>query len=146
MMTVHWHWTRRRFIGTLLAVTLLVTGGLPADPAAAQRTGPTIRLLIDYGDGTIKIITDLPWAKGNTVLDVLNNAQTHSHGISFTYTGSGASAQLTAIDDVQNQGGGTGHKNWQFWVNSAYADRSFAAFEVQPLDVVFWRFTTEQGK
>ena len=140
------HWTRRRALGALLAVAWLVAGGLPGHRAAAQSTGPTVRLLIDYGDGTIKIITDLPWAKGETVLDVMNNAKTHAHGISFTYTGSGASAYLTAIDDVQNQGGGTGRKNWQFSVNSAYGDRSFAAFEVQPLDVIFWRFITEQGK
>jgi len=125
---------------------LLVAGGIPARRAAAQNTSPTVRLLIDYGDGTIKIITDLPWAKGKTVLDVMNNAQTHAHGISFTYRGSGASAFLTAIDGVQNQGGTTGRKNWQFSVNTAFGDRSFAAFEVQPLDVVFWRFTTEQGK
>ena len=73
-------------------------------------------------------------------------AQTRPHGISFGYVGSGASALLTKIDDVQNQGGGTGKKNWQLWVNTAYADRGFGVFEVQALDVVFWRFATEQGK
>ena len=55
-------------------------------------------------------------------------------------TGSGASAFLTKIDDLQNQGGGSGAKNWQYWVNTTYADRSFAVFEVQALDTVFWRF------
>ena len=39
-----------------------------------------------------------------------------------------------------NQGGGSGAKNWQYWVNTTYADRSFAVFEVQALDTVFWRF------
>src|SRR5215471_6993989 len=35
-------------------------------------------------------------------------------------------------------------KNWQLWVNTSYADRGFGAYEVQPLDVVFWRFTTQE--
>ena len=64
--------------------------------------------------------------------------------VTFSYTGSGASAFLTRIDDVANEGGAK--KNWQLWVNTSYADKSFGVYEVQPLDVVFWRFTTQAGK
>ena len=53
---------------------------------------------------------------------------------------------MTKIDDVQNEGGGTGRKNWQYRVNETYGDRSFAAFELQAQDVVQWGFATEQGK
>jgi hypothetical protein len=73
-------------------------------------------------------------------------ATSRPHGISFSYTGSGASAVLTKIEDGQNQGGGAGKKNWQYWVNGAYGDRSFAAFELQAQDQVLWRFATEQEK
>jgi hypothetical protein len=132
----------RRAAGALLAALLFV--GWVAHSATAQ-TG-TVRLVVDYGDGAMKVITDLAWSKGNTVLDVMKAAQAHVHGISFSYTGSGASAFLTKIDDVQNEGGGTGKKNWQLWVNTSYADKGFAALEVQPSDVVFWRFATQQGK
>jgi hypothetical protein len=72
-------------------------------------------------------------------------ATTRSHGISFSYTGSGDSAVLTKIDDVQNEGGGA-KKNWQYWANGTYGDRSFAVFELQAQDTIVWRFTTEQGK
>ena len=128
----------RRAAGILLATILLFAAG---DRAQAQSA--TVRLVVDYGDGVIKTITGLPWAKGSTVLDVMNAAK--SHGISFSYTGSGASAFLTRIDDVANEGGGS-KKNWQLWVNTSYADKSFGVYEVQPLDVVFWRFTTQEGK
>jgi hypothetical protein len=101
-------------------------------------------LVIDYGDGVIKTITGLPWTKGSTVLDVMNAAKSRPHGISFGYTRSGASAFLTQIDDIANEGGGK--KNWQLWVNTSYADRSFAVYDVQPLDVVFWRFTMQERK
>jgi Domain of unknown function (DUF4430) len=62
------------------------------------------------------------------------------------YTGSGDAAFLTRIDDVPNEGGGGGRKSWQLWVNTAYADRSFGVYEIQALDVVYWRFTTKEGK
>ena len=128
------------------AAMLLATIFLFATIDRGQAQSATVRLVIDYGDGVIKTITALPWAKGSTVLDVMNAAKSRPHGISFTYTGSGASAFLTAIDEVANEGGGGSKKNWQLWVNTRYADKSFGIYEVQPLDVIFWRFTTQERK
>ena len=133
----------RRSVGTVLATIFLVVG-TAGDRAHAQTA--TVRLVVDYGDGVVKTITGLPWAKGSTVLDVMNAAKDRPHGITFSYTGSGASAFLTRIDDVANEGGGGAKKNWQLSVNTSYADRSFGVYELQPLDVVFWRFTTQEGK
>ena len=133
----------RRSAASLLA-TILLAAAAAGDWAHAQTA--TVRLVVDYGDGVIKTITGLPWAKGSTVLDVMNAAKDRAHGITFSYTGSEASAFLTRIDDVANEGGGGARKNWQLWVNTSYADRSFGVYEVQPLDVVFWRFTTQAGK
>jgi hypothetical protein len=133
----------RRSAALLLAAMLLAVAAA-GDRAHAQNA--TVRLVVDYGDGVIKTITGLPWAKGSTVLDVMNAAKDRPHGITFSYTGSGASAFLTRIDDVANEGGAAVKKNWQLWVNTSYADRSFGVYEVQPLDVVFWRFTTQAGK
>lgn len=129
----------RRSAAILLTALVLAAAG---DRAQAQSA--TVRLVIDYGDGVIKTITDLPWTKGSTVLDVMNAAKSRPHGISFGYTGSGASAFLTQVDDIANEG--TGKKNWQLWVNTSYADKSFAIYDVQPLDVVFWRFTMQERK
>jgi hypothetical protein len=133
----------RRSAAILLAAMLLAIA-VASDHAHAQSA--TVRLVVDYGDGVIKTITGLPWTKGSTVLEVMNAAKDRPHGISFSYTGSGASAFLTRIDDVANEGGSGAKKNWQLWVNTSYAERSFGAYEVQPLDVVFWRFTTQAGK
>jgi hypothetical protein len=131
--------SRRTAAILLTAFALAATTG---DRAQAQSAA--VRLVIDYGDGVIKTITGLPWTRGSTVLDVMNAAKDRPHGISFGYTGSGASAFLTQIDDIANEGGGK--KNWQLWVNTSYADKSFAVYDVQPLDVVFWRFTMQEGK
>ena len=135
------HRLTRRSAAILLAAMLLA---IPAAGERAHAQSATVRLVVDYGDGVIKTITGLPWAKGSTVLDVMNAAKDRPHGISFSYTGSGASAFLTRIDDIANEGGAK--KNWQLWVNTSYADRGFGVYEVQPLDVVFWRLTTQAGK
>jgi hypothetical protein len=131
----------RRAAARLLGAVLLIVA-TASDRAQAQSA--TVRLVIDYGDGVSKTITGLPWAKGSTVLDVMNAAKSRQHGITFSYTGSSASAFLTRIDDVANEGGGK--ENWQLWVNTSYADKSFAVYELQPSDVVFWRFTMQEGK
>ena len=135
------HRLTRRAAGIILAAILLAIA-VASDQTHAQTA--TVRLVVDYGDGVIKTIAGLPWAKGSTVLDVMNAAKDRPHGITFSYTGSGVSAFLTRIDDVANEGGAK--KNWQLWVNTSYADKSFGVYEVQPLDVVFWRFTTQAGK
>ena len=130
----------------LLATALLLVAAGAANHPAAGGADDTARLIVDYGDGASKTVANLSWAKGNTVLDAMKAATTRPHGISFSYTGSGDSAVLTKIDDVQNQGGGAGKKNWQYWGNGTYGDRSFAVFELQAQDTIVWRFTTEQGK
>ena len=135
----------RRAASALIAAMLLICGVFAARQAAAQSASSTVRLVIDYGDGTIKTITNVPWAKGNTILDAMNAAKMLPHGITFSYSGSGATALLTKIDDVASESGAA-KKNWQYWVNTTYGDRSFAVFELQALDVVFWRCTVEQGK
>ncbi len=129
----------------LLAAALLVVAAAWATHPAAAGADDTIRLIVDYGDGASKTVANLHWAKGNTILDAMKAATTRPHGISFSCTGSGDSAVLTKIDDVQNEGG-AGKKNWQYWVNGTYGDRSFAVFELQAQDTIVWRFTTEQGK
>jgi hypothetical protein len=136
--------TRRLALGCLGLFVFLA--GIPLHRQALAQSVQSVRLVVDYGDGVAKIFDPLPWSKGNTVLDVLNVAKASPHGISFNYTGQGASAFLTDIDGVTNQGGGASARNWQYWVNTTYADRSFAVFDVQATDTIFWRFTKAEVK
>ncbi len=130
----------------VLAAALLVVATAWATRPVAGGSEDTVRLIVEYGDGASKTVAHLPWAKGHTILDAMKAATTRPHGISFSYTGSGDSAVLTKIDDVQNEGGGAGRKNWQYWISGTYGDRSFAVFELQAEGTIVWRFTTEQGK
>lgn len=121
----------------LLAVLVL----LGAAAAFAQQNGrQTVRLIVDYGDGVEKHFTALRWTEGTTVLDAMRRAQASPHGIRFEHTGDGASAFLTKIDDLENEGGGAEAKNWVFRVNGKLATKSFGIFQLKPNDVVKWRF------
>ena len=73
-----------------------------------------------------------------TVGDVLQN----DPRTSFVTQGSGASAFLTEINGVKNEG--AGGRNWMYSVNGERADRSFAVYELQPGDHVLWSFTPPQ--
>jgi len=84
----------RRSAAIVLA-TMLLAVAAAGERARAQNA--TVRLVVDYGDGVIKTITDLPWAKGSTVLDVMNAAKDRPHGITFSYG-------LGAIYRQQGQG------------------------------------------
>ena len=85
-----------------------------------------------------KRYSSLPCKKGFTVLDVLKVAEKHPHGLKFSYRGKGATAFLTQIDDLKNEGGGG--KNWIYEVNGKVADRSFAVFQIKPSDKVLWKY------
>jgi len=138
----------RRAIVVAAAMLLAVAGSLAGSVAgsAADSTDNTVSLTVDYGDGVSKTMDHLAWTKGNTVLDAMKAATARPHGISFSFTGTGDATMLTKIDDVASEGGGAGKKNWRYWVNGAYGDRSFATFALQAHDHIVWRFTSEQGQ
>jgi hypothetical protein len=127
------------------AVGILYLASTRAIGAAQATAEHTVRVIIDYGDGVQKHFTALPWKKDMSVLDAMNDAKASSHGIAFQHTGSGATAFLTKIDDLQNEGGG-GKRNWIFWVNTTLGDKSFGVYKLEPSDVVLWKFSSQSMK
>jgi hypothetical protein len=128
----------RLFRSAVFALVVLATG---APFLAAQEPAEAIRLIVDYGDGVQKHFTALPWKDGMTVLDAMKAAQEHRRGIKLQYRGSGATAFLTQIDDVKNEGA---DRNWVYRVNDQLADRSFGVFQLKAGDTVLWKF--EKGR
>ena len=109
----------------------------PAAPTSARRT---VELVIDFGDGAEKRFTELPWRENMTVLDVLEAAKAHPHGITFAVRGSGDRTLLTQLDGVANQRGAAGAKNWIFYVNGRKAARSAGAKTVKSGATILWKF------
>lgn len=130
-----------RWFFTLIAVVTICVTILSGQSAPADDNKPLrVRLIIDYNDGVEKHFTKIPWKKGMTVLDAMNHARRGSHGLSFKSTGKGGSTFLQQIDDLKNQGGGTGKKNWILRVNKKLATQSFGIAKLKSADIVRWRF------
>ncbi len=103
----------------------------------AEDAAPRVRVVVDYGDGVEKHFTAISWREGMTVLDAMQAAQEHPRGLKFKFRGSGATAFLTQIDDLENQGRGG---NWVYRVNGELAERSFGVYHLEAGDAVLWRF------
>jgi hypothetical protein len=126
-------------IVVFVGIAAILTGNL-GQIVAADPEPLSVRLIIDYNDGVEKHFTAIPWKKGMTVMDAMRYAKRGSHGIDFKFTGSGDTAFLTQVDDLKNEGGGEGKKNWILRVNKKLATESFGVFELKPKDVIRWQF------
>jgi uncharacterized protein DUF4430 len=120
--------------GVMLAILL---GSIPLTTAAAAQKTATVQLVVDYGDGAELRFKALPWKEGMTVLDALNAAKAHRHGITFVTRGKGSSTLVTKIGDQANEGDG---KNWLYSVNEKRGEVSAGAQKVEPQDTILWRF------
>jgi hypothetical protein len=109
-------------------------------PASAAAPEPAVQLVIDYGDGAQKRFSAIPCRDGMAVLDVLQFARQSPHGISFVVRGSGEAALLTKLDDVANEEGAAGARNWLFYVNDHLADKSLGTATVKSGDTILWKF------
>jgi hypothetical protein len=132
--------TRKHMLKVSLWIAALVVAGatgLLLPPARGEDGAKTVRLTIDYGDGVEKTFATLAWQDKLTVLGALEAAAKHPRGIKFKHRGSGASAFVTAIDDLTNEGRG---RNWTYQVNGKRADKSSGVWELKAGDTVVWRY------
>lgn len=126
-----------RFFGLILLLALAATA--PAQDLRKIPPEKAVQLTIDYGDGVQKNFSALEWKEKQTVLDLMQLAEKHPRGIKFKHRGAGATALVTAIDDVASRAGGD---SWLYEVNGKLADRSCGVYEIQPGDKVLWKFGT----
>jgi hypothetical protein len=129
-----------RSVVSLLVVATVAAGQSPA----AQPADKTVTLIIDFGGAaSTKQFDDIPWRERMTVLDAMKAAHNRCPGVRFEYRGSGATAFLTKIDDVKNEG--AGGRNWLFRVNDKLAERSFGVVQLKANDRVNWEFGKQKN-
>src|SRR5262249_51555573 len=90
-----------------------------AAQAAESAERERVSLEIDFGEGRRKDLKLFNWHKGLTVAELFATTPE----VTVTQQGSGASAFLTSINGVANEG--AGRENWTYSVNGQSADRSF---------------------
>ena len=134
------------FLALLLAFAWWQTRNAPATgraPAAVAPASSSITLVIDFGDGTQRRFTDLPFSPGMTVLDAMSAAAAHARPLAFESKGSGPGAIITSIEGIRDEGArsapGTA-RAWQYWINAAYGETSVGAGALHPGDRVSWAY------
>ena len=128
---------RGRAILSGMVAAWLLTLSIAGEEPAAAKAAKQVSVVIDYGDGMQKHFTSIAWKEGQTVLDAMNAVQKHPRGIRFEFKGSGASAMLTKIDDLANEGRG---RNWMYRINGKRGESSFGIRELADRDSVLWKF------
>jgi hypothetical protein len=130
---------RRWALATMLAGLVL----LPVAMAVADSPshGQTVQMVVDYNNGVKKHFTAIAWRRGMTVLDALNQAKAFKPGLTYKVKGTGASTFLLSIDGVANESD-LAQKNWLYWVNDGFGDRSIGVRELAVGDVIIFRFDT----
>jgi hypothetical protein len=116
------------------AIALALFAGISAADEPAQK----VIVTMDFSDGVEMRFTRIAWKEGMTVFDAMRQIERHPRGVAFEHRGSGATAFLTQLGGVKNQG--AGGRNWIYRVNGKVADRSFAVCELKSGDEVLWRF------
>jgi uncharacterized protein DUF4430 len=124
----------KRWLGLVL-VGLALAAAATTAPCAEPEAN--VQLVVDYGDGVQLRFGALPWRDGMTVFDALSAAAAHRHGVTFEHKGSGASAMITKIGDLKNEGNG---RNWLYSVNDKQAEISAGIYKLKPRDAVLWKF------
>ncbi len=117
-----------------------------ADGGPGKAHRQVVQIVIDYGNGVRKHYTRIGWRHEMTVLDAMNRAKELRPGLAFGSPGSGPTAIITQIDGIRNEGGGSGKRNWLYWVNDGFADAGIGAKRLDVGDVVIWRFDTYPGQ
>ncbi|MFG0329431.1 MAG: DUF4430 domain-containing protein [Phycisphaerales bacterium] len=138
--------SRHSALITLFLAIMLGVAGWSAGTESSRPEPHVVRLIVDYDDGVRKVFDALEWSKEMTALDALIAADRHARGIELEYRGSGATAFVVRIDDLENEGGGGSSRNWLFWVNTEVADRGAGSLRLQPDDVILWKYTAQPDK
>lgn len=108
----------------------------PSSGSTSTESSGTVDLKINFRDRE-DIQVAIPCSSDSTVLSIMQRAQ-NIGDLSFTSRSAGETAFLSAIEGVENEGGGG--DNWVFRVNGKLGDRSCGVFPVSPRDEIEWRF------
>lgn len=133
-----------------MLAAIMLTGGLisvvTAQETAVEKSSveaetadlPTVTLRIDYGNDFEKVYAAIPWREKLTIADLMQHSSQHPQPTKFQTRGSGATAFLTAIDGIENEG--YGKKCWIFYLNGKKGDASYATVQLSSSDSVLWRY------
>jgi len=112
-----------------------------AQTVITDEKAKTVSVMIDEGDGTIKIVRDLAWHDNDTAYDALKQASEKAGAaLGVKDYGGELGVFIESID------GKKGSKDawWQYWVNNVYGEKGASTALIKPGDVMEWKLTKGQ--
>lgn len=132
----------------ILSIPLILIGAgcqqtatAPGDSKSGRQIG-TVNLSVDFGGRLDDVNVQIPCSADSTVFDILNRAVL-SGDLKMKTTGSGETAFVHSINEIgKDAGDGESGKFWTYQINGQFVKTGSGVTEVDPGDVVKWRYGT----
>jgi len=100
-----------------------------------------VSIMVDEGDGVIKVITDINWVKGMTVFDALKIAsEKQNFNLEYKDYGDDLGVFIESIDDKK----GSDNTWWQYWINNKYGEIGSSSAKINAGDAIMWKLSKGQ--
>ncbi len=112
----------------------------PINPAVPA-TGQVAHLMIDFGDDVLEIERNIRYSEGATVFSLTKDF-TDRQTMPFVFDPPGSWGVF--IRQIGTRQNGDGDRYWQYWVNHDQIQLAADRYQIQPNDVVEWKFIKTQ--
>ncbi|MFA6429993.1 MAG: DUF4430 domain-containing protein [Patescibacteria group bacterium] len=127
--------------GYAYGVSRRVATTAPEVAPVVQTAELLVSVMVDEGDGTIKIVRDIAWRENQTVFDVLKEATEKGNmKLGFKDYGGDMGVFIESIDEKK----GSMDAWWQYWINNTYGEKGASTAIVKPGDVMVWKLVKGQ--
>lgn len=121
------------FFGFLWGRSLIPLTQIVSSDSVAREAS----LMIDYGDGKVRVYPDITVTAGETMIQFLEKQATKAALAFKTKDFKGLGLTIETIGDKTN---GDDNNYWQYWVNNVSIPYAASTYIVKPGDVVEWKF------
>lgn len=94
-------------------------------------------IMLDYGDGRVRVYPDLTIETGETALSLLEKT---AKTATLNFTTKSFSGLGLLVESVGDKVNGTDGKYWQYWVNNRALPVGAGEYKVKPGDIIEWKF------
>jgi len=109
----------------------------PVAGSSLEELNQTASLMLDFGDGHVKVYSEIPVVAGETLIHLLEK-QAKTAKLDFTVKKYDSLGVL--VETIGDKTNGEQNKYWQYWVNNQSMPYGADQYKVQPGDVIEWKF------
>ena len=105
-----------------------------------EQTQLTASIMIDFGNGTIRTMNDIPVHAQDTLYTTLVAMSERDEFTLQTTDYGDMGVFVEGIDGIKGVNGTW----WQVWINNTYATEGASSITTRHGDIILWKLTTEQ--